>query len=104
MARPTVAGIRARIIRVFTVRRRWLGFFMIRQEEGFNGALLSDYCDAIHSLIASGRMITSYDDDPKREFWLYLSTELLPTPEQLAARAGSLTKGGLLPCHVRSIN
>jgi hypothetical protein len=103
--RLSAQTVRRRILRTFLMRRRWLGFFLLRHDGEFSGVDMSAFCGAVVRLIAEGRLLSIYDAHPAREFWVYLSTELLPSPEDLADRIGpACAKGGLLPCHVRSQN
>ncbi len=101
----TAAQMRVRILRTFRVTRRWMGFYLIRHDGDLGGSAMDAYCAAIRGLIDQGRLLEIYDADPRREFWVYLATELLPSPEQLAERAGqSSTSGGPTLCPVPSVN
>jgi hypothetical protein len=82
----------ARIIREFTVQKRWMGFYMIRHDGDFGKTSLDTFTDAMIELKAQGRLIELWTGD----FWSYLSFELLPTPAQLALRCEQIPaeKGG----------
>ncbi len=101
----TAAGVRARILRVFTIERRWLGYYMVAAHDLMHGLQPAgvQVADAVQELYERGRILGAYDATPKNQFWWYLATNLLPSPAELAARVPSV-KGGLLPCHVRHQN
>ena len=101
----TAAQVRVRILRTFRVTRRWMGFYLIRHDGDLGGSAMDAYCAAVRGLIDGGRLLEIYDADPRRGYWVYLSTELLPSVEQLAERAGpSLATGGPVLCPVPSVN
>ena len=59
--------------------------------------------EVVNDLYERGRLLRVYNARPACQYWEYLWTELLPTPDQLAQRCPSM-KGGLLSCHVRNPN
>ncbi len=100
----TIGDIRVRILRVFTVERRWLGYYIIAAHDLMAGIKPAGcpLAEAVHDLFERGRLIGSYLDAPG-QFWVYLWTALLPSPELLAASVPSQEEGGMR-CHARSLN
>ena len=93
--------IRARIARVFAVRRRWLGYYMLAADQLMEGLQPAgqELADIVEAMIAHGQLLGVYDS--RKQFWWYLHTSLMPTPVQLAA-AVPPRKGGPLLC--RNVN
>lgn len=98
-------SIRARILRVFAVERRWLCYHMISEHDfmlKFDAPAGLLIAEGVHDLFERGRLIGSYDNGPVCKSWWYLWTALLPSRELLAARVSSCEEG--MQCRARNWN
>ena len=92
--------LQQRILRVFAIRRCWLGYYMIATSELMAGPNdINLVTAAMHRLYKRGQIIGSYDDGLGQGFWWYLWTGLLPSPKLLALRVKSCHKEGWIRCH-----
>ena len=78
----TCADIRRRIIRVYLVQRRWLGFYQVMYYAHFNRRLRRCYPRVVALMAGRGELVMSHDDD--NGFWRFLWSGLLRRPAELA--------------------